>query len=417
MEENEFGKKNTPYNIQCEEDIKYIQENILPDFKFDFSNISDEYYHQLHELLSTFVYAYLSRELEDTLMTYIDCNVQQPEKTINYIAEHCELKTLLADEQFAVFQLLSESDVRTLLELALEDCDTNTYGELYSLIRDDNYESFRTNICNVKYSASKVSKIAQAFCIHDCEITNRLYSKIINDLFQRIKSYNEDFTSNNIQRKIEDIYYFPHIVFMLNKVLGLNYEPVTTFIEEKILEYGFVKGIESLRKPIPSSLEELLPRIVCVRQMMLEQYIHDNANISNENANVETPLSASSSGKEVLSLTEKPTKIITKIDENAFCKEFASYCTPNKPDVIRSFFWSDGSVVQPPITWRSNKLRFVAFLHYAYKGRNLPRGTENLVRKVFMCHDKPMDIKGYSSTKYKKYYDEVEKAINKYKES
>ena len=131
----------------------------------------------------------------------------------------------------------------------------------------------------------------------------------------------------------------------------------------------------------------------------------------------EAPLSVPpSSNDNSLSLTKTPTNIITKEDMNAFCVAFASHCIPNNPEAIKFFFWSTGKPVCSTIQWRSTIRLFVAFLHYAYKGLDLPIDTENMVKKIFYSKKgKPITIAGYGIDKYEELLKTVEIEINQVK--
>lgn len=131
----------------------------------------------------------------------------------------------------------------------------------------------------------------------------------------------------------------------------------------------------------------------------------------------EAPLSVPpSSNENSLSLTKTPTNIITKEDMNAFCVAFASHCIPNDPEAIKFFFWSTGKPVCSTIQWRSTIRLFVAFLHYAYKGLDLPFDTENMVKKIFFSKKgKPITIAGYGIDKYEDLLRTVEIEIKQVK--
>jgi len=312
---------------ECEEDIIYIQTNILSGFKFEISSAIDpdttnEYFSHLHVLLSALIYTYMLKDMEQILISYIDSEVQQPEETINYLGKHCELKTLSFNEQFAVFRLLGENDVRTLLRLSMEDCDTFTYEAFLALIHNDDYNDFKKNACDVRYSALKVSRIAQAICIHSNKISDFLYQKYIDSLLQRIESYNKDFLSNIVLTSPVDYFCFSHLMNILPRVLGLHYGPVSSFIESFLFEYGALRTAKLLKIPVPSSIEMLFPDIVWFRRKMLEQYISyisDELN-GNAKAEVETPSSVPTPPK---SRNDNPTNAtdIKKVVHNQVFEE------------------------------------------------------------------------------------------------
>lgn len=83
---------------------------------------------------------------------------------------------------------------------------------------------------------------------------------------------------------------------------------------------------------------------------------------------------------------------IEQNDIEAFCKAFASHCTPNVPKMIRYFFWGKETNEVPSETnkiyWTSPKNLFVGYFKYAYKGQNLPRGTDKCLGKVFTYTNK-----------------------------
>ena len=418
MEEKSNTTKS--FRQECEEDIKYIQSHMISRFKFDLlpSEISPDaqrsYYSQLHGLLSAYISTCKLKDLEQILMSYIDNEVQQPEYTIRCIGKYCKLKTLGIEEQFAVFRLLSEDNIRTLLELSMEDCDTFTHQALLELFSCDDLEKFKKQAGSIKYSASKISRVAQAICIHSLRVSEYFYDHTLNSILDRIASYNEDFASHKSLTTPYDYYSFAHILGTLSMLLGKNYRPVTSYINSHVLDYGAFRVVKHSRTPSPSTIEEFLSRMMEFRIKMLEQYISDIVDElkdkrQEERPHVTTP--ASHTAKSA-SLTDKPTYITNIEGIDAFCKAFASNCYPNDPDVVKSFFWNTPVDTYPEhIVWKATKKLFAAFLHYAYRERDLPKDTEILVKDIFVWRNKPLDIAGYGKDKYSGCYTQVETQI------
>lgn len=412
---------------KCEEDIKYIREKMVSSFTFDFlsseisSDEQDRYYRQLHLLLYAFILTYKLQELERILFLYVD-TVQKPDVSIRCIVKNCELKTLGFEEQFAVFCLLSKIDkdnIRTLLELSMDDCDTHTYQTLLDVFCSENYEYFKAQAITIKYSASKVSRVAQAICIHSKAITDFFYDHMERSILLRIENYNKDFLSYQ-SLTIPDYYYvYSHTLAMLPLLRGLDNGRLISSIDGFLLDYGDICAAKNSERTIPSTIEYVLPRMVLFRKMMLEQYISDIVDeLKGDQQEEQNPLAPPPlyTGESV-SLTDKPTNITTTKNRDAYCKAFASLCKPNAPIFIQHFFWNIGgetlSEFPKQIEWISTKKMFAAYLHYAYKDQDLPKHTEELVKRLFIWGKKKeaLDIKGYGLKKYEDCFKDVETAI------
>jgi hypothetical protein len=419
-------KSNTTKSVRksarqkCKEDIKYIQRKINHRFKFVFlpydifPNADCRYYGQLHGLLNSYISTCKLRDLEGILMFYINNEVQKPD-IIRIIGKYCNLKTLGIEEQFAISRLLSEDNIRTLLELSMEDCDTFTHQALLELFSCDDLEKFKEQAGSIKYSASKISRVAQAICVHSFRVSDYLYDHTLNSILDRIASYNEDFANRELLMITpNDSYCDAHTLGILPMLLDKHYEPVTTYINSHVLDYGTFRDIKLSRIPMPFTNEEFLSRMMWFRIKMLEQYISNKVDElkdkrQEERPHVTTP--ASHTAKSA-SLTDKPTTITNIEGIDAFCKAFASNCYPNDPDVVKSFFWNTPVDTYPEhIVWKATKKLFAAFLHYAYKERDLPKGTEILVKDIFVWRNKPLDIAGYGKDKYSDCYTQVETQI------
>ena len=420
MEENSNTTKS--FRQKCEEEIKYIQSHLISYFKFDllpFEISPDEqrsYYSQLHGLLFAYISTYKLDVLEQKLMFYIDNKVQQPEDTIRCIVKYCQLKTLGIEEQFAVFRLLSKDNIRTLLELSMEDCDTFTYQTLLGLSGCDDLEKFKEQAGSINYSASKISRMAQAICIHSRSVSAYFYNRTLKSILDRIASYNEDFASHK-SLTIPDYYYysFEHIRGTVSMLLSKKYIAEISDINSHVLDYGAIRADKHSRTPSPSTIKEFLPQLMKVRIKMLEQYISDKVDELKDKRQEERPLvtTPASYTAKPASLTAIPTNITKVAEINAFCKAFASYCDPNDLNVVMSFFWKKQLDKYPKkIVWKAKKKLFAAFLHYAFKDHDLPKDTEILVKDIFVWRDKPLDIAGYGKAKYEGCYDQIRTQID-----
>lgn len=348
-------------------------------------------------------------------MSYIDNKVQLPEYTIRCIVKYCQLKTLGIEEQFAVFRLLSKDNIRTLLELSMEDCDTFTYQTLLGLSGCDDLEKFKEQAGSINYSASKISRMAQAICIHSRSVSAYFYNRTLKSILDRIASYNEDFASHK-SLTIPDYYYYSieHSRGIFSMLLSKQYIVDISYINSHVLDYGAFRVDKHSRTPSPSTIKEFLPQMMKFRIKMLEQYISDKVDElkdkrQEERPHVTTP--ASHTAKSAF-LTNKPSNITDFNEINAFCKVFASYCDPNDPGVVKSFFWNTPVDKYPKhIEWKAPKKLFVAFLHYAFKDCDLPKDTEILVKDIFVWRNKPLDIAGYGKAKYEGCYDQINTQI------
>ena len=419
MEENSNTTKS--FRQECEEDIKYIQSHLISDFKFDllpFEISPDEqrsYYSQLHGLLFAYISTYKLNVLEQKLMFYIDNKVHQPEDTIRCIVKYCKLETLGIEEQFAVFRLLNKYNIRTLLELSMEDCDTFTYQALLGLFSCDDLEKFKEQAGSIQYSASKISRMAQAICIHSSSVSAYFYNRTLKSILDRIASYNEDFASHK-SLTIPDYYYysFEHIRGTVSMLLCKKYIAEISDINSHVLDYGAFRADKHSRTPSPSTIKEFLPQLMKVRIKMLEQYISDKVDELKDKRQEERPhvTTPASQTDKSASLTGIPKiKDVKKI--NAFCEAFASYCDPNDPNVVKSFIWKKQvDKYSEKIVWKAKKKLFVAFLHYAFIDEDLPKGTESLVKDIFVWRNKPLDIAGYGKKKYEGCYAQINTQID-----
>ena len=419
MEENSNTTKS--FRQECEEDIKYIQSHLNFHFKFDLlpfeipPDAQRSYYSQLHGLLSAYISTCKLNVLEQIFMSYIDNKVQQPEYTIRCIVKYCQLKTLGIEEQFAVFRLLSENDIRTLLELSMEDCDTFTYQALLGLFGCDDLEKFKEQAGSINYSASKISRMAQAICIHSRSVSAYFYNRTLKSILDRIASYNEDFASHKLLITPDDYYNFALILETLPVLLSKQYIAEISYIDIRALDYGAFRADKHSRTPSPSTIKEFLPQMMKFRIKMLEQYISDKVDELKDKRQEERPYvtTPASYTAKPASLTAIPEQIedVKKID--AFCEAFASYCDPNDPNVVKSFIWKKQVDKYPEkIVWKAKKKLFVAVLHYAFIDEDLPKGTESLVKDIFVWRNKPLDIAGYGKKKYIDCYAQIETQID-----
>lgn len=362
MEENSNTTKS--FRQKCEEEIKYIQSHLISYFKFDLlpfeipPDAQRSYYSQLHELLSAYISTCKLKDLEQIFMSYIDNQFQQPEYTIRCIGKYCKLKTLGIEEQFAVFRLLSKENIRTLLELSMEDCDTFTYQALLGLFGCDDLEKFKEQAGSIQYSASKISRMAQAICIHSKSLSAYFYNRTLKSILDRIASYNEDFASHKLLITPDDYYNFALILETLPVLLSKQYIAEISYIDIRALDYGVFRADKHSRTPSPSTIKEFLPQLMKVRIKMLEQYISDKVDELKDKRQEERPLvtTPASYTAKPASLTAIPTNITKVAEINAFCKAFASYCDPNDLNVVMSFFWKKQLDKYPKkIVWKAKK--------------------------------------------------------------
>lgn len=406
---------------ECEEDIQYIQTHIIPGFKFDFSSAIDtkEYYSQLHGIMSAIIFTHILREVEHILFSSYRAEsngIQQREEAITSLGRACSLKTLNFDEQFAVFCLLRDNDdVETLLQLSMEECNTKTYEALKTLFSIADYKRFVADAPNVNYSATKVSQIAQAICLHSHRISELLYHHTIGKFLLRIDNFNKDFVQDTHQTKPSDFLSNAYYLGLRRDLLGLNIDHVSSFIESFELEYGNMASVNPAKVIRATLIEAVLLKMAKFRQTMLEQFISDLTDEIKAESVEEAllPLKPTlSSVDDLLVLNEVPTYLRKVEDVNAFCAAFANHCEPNDSKIIKKFFWGMGDGILSQMVWRSTQVLFVAFVHYAYKDADLPDGTEDKIKKLFVCKGKPINIAGYGKSKYEEHYSKVETELS-----
>lgn len=321
------------------------------------------------------------------------------------------------------------------------EIESKTYDALYQCLKQNDKESFLTILSEAHVGTVRASKWAnaarrfnviyedEAFPIMNGLAFNYIYPESTSLAEHAIEGkqvsadelstfYIEAMTliKSSTLYYIENALVVPRIGIKLEKVLSHMLpllEPFTAFDFKERMENSGV-DVKYINTEIPSSdaIEE-------VEEMQQVEVQSTTANVDDQTDSSYHRLPGDSEERrlsaieEQLSLSKVPTNISSEEIE-AFCKLVAMNTCPNDARAIKHFFWNipnNELHIDSPIKWKSTKVMFVAYLHYAYKDDDLPNGTVEIVKKRFEFKKQPMNIEGYNKSKYEKYYKDIEKRL------